>query len=204
MHFWKSRQKIQPKVSFSSTQGLKLSNKIGSLRLKQNAPITVLWSRRMPFSQPCQNLSIGGRKLLVHLLKTIMRLTRYSKKISSKCSSGCAGGSFLQQAELFFRIHFLWRKIQKQSWFLLEKIFSSEYSYEHAECNFDKLAKKRTRIQEYSAQTLKLFIQTTSFLKKNFSWENVSCHLDCMFVNPAEKKIHQKSEKLLAPKKLGE
>ena len=32
----------------SSAKGLKLSNKIGSFTLKQTAPITVLWSRRMP------------------------------------------------------------------------------------------------------------------------------------------------------------
>ena len=96
------------------------------------------------------------------------------KKSSSKCSSGCVGGSFHQHAELLFRIQFFWRKIQKQSWFLLEKKISSDYSYAHAEYNFDKLAKKRTRIQEYSAQILKIIIQTTSFLEKNFSWENAT------------------------------
>ena len=123
------------------------------------------------------------------------------KKSSSKCSSGCVGGSFHQHAELLFRIQFFWRKIQKQSWCLLEKKISSEYSYAHAEYNFDKLAKKRTRIQEYSAQILKLIIQTTSFLEKNFSWENVSCHVDCMFGNPAEKNFTKNPKSSLHPKK---
>ena len=91
--------------------------------LKQTAPITVLWSRRMPLLQTCQNLSIGGSKLLVQLLKIIMQLSTYSKKRSSKCSSGCVGGSFRQHAELLFRIHSLWHKNHEQSWFYLEKTF---------------------------------------------------------------------------------
>ena len=64
------------------------------------------------------------------------------------------------------------------------------------------LPKKRTKNQEASAQTLKLNLQTTNFLKENILWENLSCLVDCMFGNPAEKKLHQKSEKLLAWKNL--
>ena len=65
-------------------------------------------------------------------------------------------------------------KNPKTKLIFIGKKISSEYSYAHAEYNFDKLAKKRTRIQEYSAQILKIIIQTTSFLEKNFSWENAT------------------------------
>ena len=62
MHFWKSCQRVERKVSFSSAQDLKLTIKNGSFTLKQTAPMTVFWSRRMSLSLPGQNLSIGGRK----------------------------------------------------------------------------------------------------------------------------------------------
>ena len=59
----------------------------------QKSATTGAWSRRMPIWQPCQGLSIGGRKYLFQLLKLYMRLITYSKT-SSKCSSGYVGGIF--------------------------------------------------------------------------------------------------------------
>ena len=123
MHFWKSCQKLQQKNFDSSAKSLKLSNKIGSFTLKQTAPVTVLWSRRMPLSRPCQNVSIACRKLLVSASEDSFAVKYIFKKSSSKCSSGCVGGSFYQHAALLFGIHFLWLKNQRQSCCLLEKTF---------------------------------------------------------------------------------
>ena len=51
-----------------------------SHRLHVDSP--AVWSHRMPLSQPCQNLSIRGRKMLFQLLKIIMRLMKYSKNVA--------------------------------------------------------------------------------------------------------------------------
>ena len=164
MHFWKSCQRIQPKNFDSSAKGLKLSNKIGSFRLKQNSSITVLWSRRMPLSQPCQNLSIGQKN--VGSTSEATYATKYIiRKSSSKFSSGCVGGSFHQHAKLLFRIHFLWRKSKNKVDFYSKKIFPRNIPMHTLNAN---LPIKRTKIQKPPALTLKKIIQTTSFLEKPF------------------------------------
>ena len=139
-------------------------------------------------------------KIVVSTSKDNYATNEIFKKCSSKCSSGCVGGSFHQQTKWFFTIHFLWLKNQKQSCFLLEKNVFLEYSYAHVEGNFDT-ARKRTKIQDSSTQTLKMIIQTTSFLKEIVSWKNVSCHVDCMFGNPADKEIAKKPKSFLLEKK---
>ena len=96
---------------------LKLSNKNRKILFweSENMQITVLWSSRLPFSQPCESLSNGGRKFLAQLQKINLRPITYSKKSSSKSSSGHIRGSFHQLAELLFRIFLMWPKNQKQS-----------------------------------------------------------------------------------------
>ena len=128
----------------------------------------------MPFWQPCRCLSIGGRKFLCQLVKLSMRLFTYSKKTSSKCSSGYVEGSFSEHAELFLRIQFLWRKIQKQCWKYCfgRTSFSTEYSSAHAECNFDNAAEKIDknlnffRSNSAKSYTNKEFPQKKSFHEK--------------------------------------
>ena len=82
--------------------------------------------------------------------------------------------------------------------------FSSESSPAHVECNLTTLPKKRTKNQKSSTQLLEKLVKTTSFLKKkHFMRKRLQSHRLHVWQS-CRNKLSQKSEKVLARRKVGE